>query len=347
MMDCVSSFPFVFLSESVKMSRNYIVALFAGLSAVIVAASAHGAVFNQNPYGNYIGTGTASANGGGTSSWSDQNTHTTNFTTSPPLFYQETYATGRPLGHVIVEPYSRQVSGDIYVATSLAGPLTTPYASFSLPGFSPGMFSNPVGNIFGVRVEATGTTAGDGNRQIAGAEFLTLNPGPNVALGMANVASAGSILSGSVTNGMYDRSWRASSAADNQFVGFQFGDTEYLKALRITTSSPDAIAFAWNNFQVELLQDGNWNPIGQANLGGSQDILWIDLEEGMFADGVRLFGSNALGNNPTANGGLIINEIMAFATEAPVPAPEPTAFALLGLGLPAIVLARRRRTRQN
>jgi len=101
-------------------------------------------------------------------------------------------------------------------------------------------------------------------------------------------------------------------------------------------AAPHDLVFVWRDFDIQLLQGGVWVTHGRANVPASQDIYWATFSDYTFAEGVRLFGSTAGGNNPTANGGLIVDDIFAF-----VPLPEPTSAMLLAGA--AMMIARRRR----
>ena len=83
-----------------------------------------------------------------------------------------------------------------------------------------------------------------------------------------------------------------------------------------------------------------WNDLSQANLSGSEFIHWINFETDLKIQGVRLYGSDLLGNNPVrVGGGLIVDDIFAYAG-----IPEPSTVVIAGMG--AIALLRRRARRQ-
>jgi hypothetical protein len=253
------------------------------------------------------------------------------------LFYEERYNTPQTLTRVLLET-ERQAGGSIFVTTSPGGPLTSPYATYSQNGLATGIYGSTVEGIYGVRVEVTATASE--HLQMGGADFLSIDPGPNLAFGRPTISSAGAQLTGSVTDHETDRAWQSAENTTlnpEQFVGLEFETPQILRGIRVINAGTDAQQFGWRNFDVQIKVGGVWETVGRANMASSETVFWgTFIPNNTLVEGVRLYGSNAGGNNPTrTGGGLIINEIQVFGW-----LPEP---ATIGLLAPAAALLLRRR----
>jgi hypothetical protein len=113
-----------------------------------------------------------------------------------------------------------------------------------------------------------------------------------------------------------------------------------IDALRVESGSADGTTWTWRNFDVQVLQGGVWNTLGRADFTSSQydnkTIFWVSFDE-VTIEGLRLYGSDAGGNNPIANNGKIVEDIAVFE----VPEPATSVIALLSFG--HLFIARHRR----
>lgn len=328
------------------------IALTTGLASLASAAFLPGV----HPFGNIAGTGTATTQVSGglpvssqsTTSYQDKNVDSTSFygnfpSGNPPantwMAYQETWATNQAVTTILVESSDRQAGGDITVATSSGGPLTTAWDSFNLANDTTGRYDAPSNlAVYGVRVE-TNSSAND-YYQIGSAEIWTVRAGPNIVASIPGFSSPApqTFTAANITDSRNSpRGWRANTTSSEQFVGVQF-DRAAVHGIRVTVAGNDADAFGWKNFDVQTLSAGVWTTVGTASMAANENIFWGSFTNPYLnrIEGIRLYGSTANGNNPGAlNGGLIVNEIQVYA-----PIPEPASLGLLSLA--GLLLARRR-----
>lgn len=318
--------------------------LMAGLLAgALTVAVAHAVVtFGLNPFGTVDGTGAVVGNGN-PGAWTDGNIYSSSFVgplPAPAMYREERWAAPQTVGAIILDSIDRDAGGTITAATTPGGPFSAAFGSFSQPDRTFGLYANPgVAPIHGVRVEVNSTTTT--YYQMGETEFLVTNPGPNLALGATTINSPGGAYgSGSVTDQYYYSEWRANEFAAENWVGFDFGPgvTRNLGALRVVMSTPHGgVTWVWPDFDLQISTDAvNWTTLGRAS--GAGNYYWIDLGGSYEVRALRLYGSTAGGNNPTANNGKIVDEILAFA-----PIPEPAGLGLLLAGALGWLAARRRR----
>jgi len=333
-----------------KMMKSEI--LFSGIAVLAVAAQASAAFTPGNPYGNITNSGIRTTNSlTGLTGYGDQWTGGSAFIGPLPSAALDYKQTGSPntidlgIKTVFLDTITRDAGGVIRTASTPGGLYTNTFGSFNIAtGNRFGRVDRTgSGPINGIQVEVNSTASN--HYQLGELELLTIQPSANVAFGQTSIASPGS-QAGNMTDEFYNgigvTEWRASSSAatngGEQWTGFEFAGQQSteLKAIRIVTSAPHGLTFVWRDFDIQLKQGGVWVTQGRANVPATQDIYWATFPDYTFAEGVRLFGSTAGGNNPTASGGLIVDDIFAF-----VPLPEPSS-AILLVGA-ALGMIRRRR----
>ncbi|MEI6518685.1 MAG: prepilin-type N-terminal cleavage/methylation domain-containing protein [bacterium] len=147
------------------------------------------------------------------------------------------------------------------------------------------------------------------------AQWLCDNPGTNIARTASTISNstssgASKVIDGSITAA--DR-WRADSAATANYVGITFTTPTKVKGMRVTSGESNGTSYRWSNYHVQLQYStgGTWDDVGTANQN-AKDYYWCYLANRAIT-GVRLYGDNTLGNNPTTNSGLIIDEIQLYA----------------------------------
>jgi len=229
-----------------------------------------------------------------------------------------------------------------------------------------GQFTNTV--TFANITNALVVGARDPYSRIGHSQFFAKDPGVNLAAGATTTGvvnalgvTATAIGTGANPHGMFDGLdcadngfgvpiWRANPNLDTNFVGVTFDGVVTVDALRVSLT--DGLGgHRWLNFdvQVQYTVGGGWDTIGRADTvvgegktlwtdvnGVDTRYLWIDLG-GMEIAGVRLFGSDATGNNPKANDGLFLVELQVWSGAI----PEPVTMSLLALG--GLALLRRRK----
>jgi len=321
------------------------------LGAVCALSSVGSGAFapGVNPFVDIAGTGTWTANNTGSGGWFDANTGTNPWrpVASGAMYYEERWTDPQDISAVHVDRGTQRVSrGDIYIATTSGGPMNTLVGSYDLSNSSVNWvrLSTAIQGAYGIRVEVN-DDVGTGYYQIGDVFFMQTDPGANLSIGATTSTSPGSGGYGtkSLTDDYYTyTSWRASSGASENWCAINWQEPQYVRALRIV-STGHGPNWTWSDFDVQVMQGGSWITLGRADVPADTTIYWVDLGERMLIEGVRLYGSTAGGNNPTANDGLIIDEIAAFdlVPEQAAQIPEPASALLVLTG--AAVLARRRR----
>lgn len=293
-----------------------------------------------NPFGNIIGTGTTTANGGGVAPWYDGDVKGSSYIlkSSGVLYYEERWTTPQQIGTIMLDATDRQAGGTVFVTTSPGGPLTQQVATYSTPNNNSTVLV-PVGQggVYGVRVEVNQSTDAS-YYQIGEMEIWQKQPGANRATGGSLVRSGGSLYgSGNLTDQSFATEWRADENASVNWAGWEFSDNHYewARGARISSTSYHGSTWCWRDFDVQVKQGGVWSSaLVRAAVPAGDTLYWIDFGQELSIQGIRLYGSTADGNNPTANNGKIVDEIMIFI-------PEPGAALLLAAGLG--FLGRRRR----
>jgi hypothetical protein len=345
--------------------RKSLRSLVSGLTvcAGLAGASVAEAAFTQvSPFGNIIGTGTSGSqytnapSGGGTGAWYDKNVLNTSYSLvgNPAIYYQEQWAAPQTFWNVYLDATMRgfngqiffDVDGDINHTYETAGPIYT-----GVPGYGTRRVTTDGVTAYGIKVVVDGTGVGANDyHQIGDVEINTTYIPQNQALlpNTTQISSASPQSNGSIHDDLYGHlgsEWRSNTAIDSNFIGMTFDDgPRRVQSLRIATSTPHGLTWAWEQFHVETLIAGTWVDQGIAQLplsGGNatQDLVWINFGTSMWISGVRLIGfdsDNTNGNtNPTLRD-VIVDEIAVFDQ-----APEPTSMGLLATG--AVLLIRRRR----
>jgi hypothetical protein len=325
-----------------RMLRGFLALAFLSLAAAHAAM-----VGGVNPFGDWAGTGTQSSNGtGGAALFHDQNHGTAPWLAAGPtkLTYTETWAAAKSFTNLYLFT-SRPAGGNVYIATTPGGPLTTLLTTFSVATWNTQAWL-PVNAtaVYGVRVEVD-DDKGTGFYQMGEVGFQVQDIPTNVAFGQVDVRSpnyypdgnANSLIDGRLDDRPYQ--WRAGTSGSECWVGFEFADgtPHSVGALRLYASIQHGSTWGWQNPDVQIKQEGVWLSLGQIDSTGT-NFYWIDFQGNLQVQGVRLYGSDALGNNPVrAGGGLIVDELEAFAV------PEPATLALAGLVVASLAARRRAR----
>jgi len=151
-------------------------------------------------------------------------------------------------------------------------------------------------------------------RRIGHADFLADTPSDRVSNGagtIANSTSSGASYVIGTTMTAADR-WRADPAATANYIGVTFGSPTKVKGMRVISGESNGTTWRWQNYHVQLqyTAGGAWDDVGTANQ--TTNFYWCYLGNRTIT-GVRLYGDNAMGNNPTGSGGLIIDKIHLYA----------------------------------
>lgn len=314
---------------------------------VASAPRASGYVAGVNPFGDWAGTGTAAHNGAGDASqWHDQNAGTGMWLAAgaTKLTYTETWTSPKYVRNVYLFSDGRPAGGNVYCSTTLGGPLTTPLTTFSIGTVNTQMWIPVDTTVYGVKVEVN-DDKGTGYYQMGEVGFQVENLPADMALGQTAIRSpnyypdgnANGIIDGRWDDRQYQ--WRAGETGTDCWAGFVFADgtAKGVGALELYASIQHGEGWGWHNADLQVMQNGVWNSLGKMNSTGT-NFYWIDFGGNIQIQGVRLYGSTALGNNPVGTGGgKIIDEIFAFAV------PEPAAASLLAMA--AASLCARRRTK--
>ncbi len=321
--------------------------LSAIVALVFVASAprASGYVGGVNPFGDWAGTGTAAHNGtGGAGQWHDQSSGTAPYRAiaDGPLTYTETWTSPKYVKNLEFFTGDRAAGGNVYYSTTLGGPLTTPLTTFSIASGYVETWIPVDTTVYGLKVEVNDAKS-TGYYQMGEVGFQPENLPADMALGQTAVRSSNYYPDGNpdgIIDGQYwDRphQWRAGESGTDCWAGFVFADgtAKGVGALKIYASIQHGEGWGWHNADLQVMQNGVWNSLGKMNSAGT-NFYWIDFGGNIQIQGVRLYGSTALGNNPVGTGGgKIVDELMAFAV------PEPAVASLLAMAA-ASLCARRR-----
>lgn len=261
---------------------------------------------------------------------------------SSPITVNSTW-TNKPVSWVLIDQLisDRNQSGTVSVKTSPTGAwqADTTWATTTTTGdwVAKAVSLNTAGT-YGVQMtsnQAVGKERATVYR-IYHADFLENDPGENLALtGTAIGTGTGAAL---LTDQLIAPAarWRANAAAAENYCGFTFAEPTSVAAFRVTNGISNGATYRWTNYHVQVLNPdtGVWDDLGAANQTGN--YYWVDLG-GMSVSGIRLYGSTALGNNPVASGGLIVDEMQIYAGAV----PEPMTLSLLAIGGVGALLRRR------
>jgi prepilin-type N-terminal cleavage/methylation domain-containing protein/prepilin-type processing-associated H-X9-DG protein len=151
-------------------------------------------------------------------------------------------------------------------------------------------------------------------RRVACAQFLSEVPGTNISSKGTAISNPESSGASNVTNSTIvgGTRWRSSTTASANYVGITFTSPMKIKGMRVITAMADGSTWRWTNYHVQLqyTSGGAWTDVGTANQTTNQYWSYLGNQP---ITGVRLYGDNTIGNNPTASGGLIIDKINLFA----------------------------------
>ncbi|OPZ30630.1 MAG: hypothetical protein BWZ02_00658 [Lentisphaerae bacterium ADurb.BinA184] len=333
------------------MKSSSVVRMAVLVFVVTLGVAARAVQFGVNPYGNILGTGSMSSNGmygASSAQWHDL-MRTAPYQAYPTvLYYEERWTTPQDFDAIFLTR-ERVVGGTIMKAVTPGGAFDTAVESFSFLGAEPQFLHASTANgggAYGVRVEVNVTKNND-YFQMADMEFLAQDPGANIALGATTIYSSpawSAYGTGEVTDGNLVSARRAPTTGTEAWVGWEFPEdaSQWVRALRVSSSYQHGAAWGWHNFNLQVKQNGVWNDLGQASLPSTEEFHWINFETDIEIQGVRLYGSDLLGNNPVrSGGGLIIDDIFAYAGVNPIPEPATAVLAAAG----ALVLLRRRSPR--
>jgi prepilin-type N-terminal cleavage/methylation domain-containing protein/prepilin-type processing-associated H-X9-DG protein len=153
-------------------------------------------------------------------------------------------------------------------------------------------------------------------RRIGNAQWLAENPGKNIALGASTISNSTSTGASMIVDSVSSAAnrWRADPAATSNYVGITFSTATAIKGMRVTSGMSNDDAYRWSNYHVQLQykSGGAWDDVGTANHTTANRFYWSYLGC-RSVTGIRLYGDNTIGNNPTANSGLIIDKIQLYA----------------------------------
>lgn len=196
----------------------------------------------------------------------------------------------------------------------------TPVGSYDASGSTTpnsGMLVSWFPTASSVQVTAANTSLplnGRPSARLGHCEAFVESPGTNIAPSGSAISDGNSTNAAGINDQRIDTSshyWRAGSASSESYVGVTFSQATALKGMRVISDNTDGSSWQWPNFQVQLLQNNVWTPVGTAAMGGNI-YYWISLG-GQTASGVRLYGNPSLGNDPCKpGGGLIVNEIQVY-----------------------------------